>query len=58
LIQGECDHRIYVVSVAKAGDFCEGVLKSVPQRLKPSFADGFYGTAEAVPFVKILFRSL
>jgi hypothetical protein len=27
------------------------VSKSVPQRLKPSSADEFYGTAEAVPFV-------
>jgi hypothetical protein len=26
-IQGECDHRIDVVSAAKGGDFCQGVLK-------------------------------
>jgi hypothetical protein len=29
--------------------------KSVPQRLKPSFEDFFYGTAEAVPFVQSRF---
>jgi hypothetical protein len=28
------------------------VLKSVPQRLKPSRAQALYGTAEAVPFVR------
>jgi hypothetical protein len=51
MIQGECDHRIYAVSAPKVGDFGLGVLKSVPQRLKPRLAYGFYGTAEAVPFV-------
>jgi hypothetical protein len=27
-------------------------LKTVPRRLKPSRDQGFYGTAEAVPFVE------
>jgi hypothetical protein len=39
-----------------------GVLKTVPQGLKPSpIAYGIYGTAEAVPFVRTcseFFRSL
>ena len=51
LIQGECDHRIYPVSAAR-GDFGLGVLKTVPQRLKPSLAYGNCGTTEAAPFVE------
>jgi hypothetical protein len=32
--------------------------KTVPQRLKPWTASNLYGTAEAVPFLLGLFRSL
>jgi hypothetical protein len=42
----------------KQGDFGLGAFKSVPRRLKPRLAYGVYGTAEAVPFVQRIFRSL
>jgi hypothetical protein len=38
---------------AERNDFALYVSKNVPQRLKPSSAQGIYGTAaEAVPFVR------
>ena len=37
------------------GNLCVdlNMAKDVPQGLKPSMAAAFYGTAEAVPFVKV-----
>jgi hypothetical protein len=51
MIESECD-RTYMFWLPERSDFGVGVLKSVPQRLKPDLAYGFYGTVEAVPFVE------
>jgi hypothetical protein len=45
------------VRLSTRDDFYQRILKSVPQRLKPSLAHRSYGTTEAVPFVCRVFRS-